>query len=63
MQFIGQEVEGHYLPDDPEKVWVFSEGKRERMRLTDRVENGKTKRANQVSIDYSAALGGREDVH
>ena len=51
------------LPDDPEKVWVFSEGKRYPMRLTDRVENGKTKRANQVSIDYSAALGGREDVH
>ena len=63
MQFIGQKVEVRYLPDDPEKVWVFSEGKRYAMRLTDRVENGKTKRANQVSIDYSAALGGGEDVH
>ena len=63
MQFIGQKVEVRYLPDDPEKVWVFSEEKRYPMRLTDRVENGKTKRANQVSIDYSAALGGGEDVH
>ena len=27
MQFIGQKVEVRYLPDDPEKVWVFSEGK------------------------------------
>lgn len=63
MQFIGQKVEVRYLPDDPEKVWVFSEGKRYPMRLTNRVENGKAKRANKVSIDYSAALGGGEDVH
>ena len=44
MQFIGQKVEVRYLPDDPEKVWVFSEGKRYPMRLTNRVENGKAKR-------------------
>ena len=31
--------------------------------LTDRAENGKTKRKNQVSIDYSTVLGGGEDVH
>ena len=63
MQFIGQKVEVRYLPDDPEKVWVFSEGKRYPMRLTARAENGKTKRKNQVSIDYSTVLGGGEDVH
>lgn len=63
MQFIGQKVEVRYLPEDPEKVWVFSEGKRYPMRLTDRVGNGKTKRENHVSIDYSTALGGVEDVH
>lgn len=63
MQFIGQKVEVRYLPEDPEKVWVFSEGKRYPMRLTDRVGNGKTKRENHVSINYSTALGGGEDVH
>ena len=63
MQFIGQKVEVRYLPDDPEKAWVFSEGKRHPMRLTNRAENGRTKRKNQVSIDYSTVLGGGEDVH
>lgn len=41
MQLIGQKVEVRYLPDDPEKVWVFSEGKRYQARLTNRIENGK----------------------
>lgn len=34
MQLIGQKVEVRYLPDDSEKVWVFSEGKRYQDRLT-----------------------------
>ena len=63
MQFIGQKVEVRYLPDDLEKVWVFSEGKRYPMRLTDRVGNGKTKRKNSITIDYSTALGGEKNVH
>lgn len=63
MQLIGQKVEVRYLPDDPEKVWVFSEGKRYQARLTNRIENGKTKRENQVAIDYSTALGGGKNVH
>ncbi len=57
MQFIGQKVEVRYLPDTPEKTWVFAEGKRYPIRLTDRVENGKTKRENQVAIDYGTAFG------
>lgn len=63
MQLIGQKVEVRYLPDDPEKVWVFSEGKRYQARLTNRIENGKTKRENQVAIDYGTALGGGKNVH
>lgn len=63
MQLIGQKVEVRYLPDNPEKVWVFSEGKRYQARLTNRIENGKTKRENQVAIDYSTALGGGKNVH
>lgn len=63
MQFIGQRVEVRYLPDDPEKVWIFSEEKRYPVRLTNRIENGKTKRENQVAIDYSTVLGGGENVH
>ena len=63
MQFIGQKVEVRYLPDTSEKTWVFAEGKRYPIRLTDRVENGKTKRENQVAIDYGTALGGGKNVH
>lgn len=63
MQLIGQKVEVRYLPDDSEKVWVFSEGKRYQARLTNRMENGKTKRENQVAIDYSTVLGGGKNVH
>ena len=33
------------------------------IRLTDRVEDGKTKRENQVAIDYGTALGGGRNVH
>ena len=47
----------------PKKTWVFAEGKRYPIRLTDRVENGKTKRENQVAIDYGTALGGGKNVH
>lgn len=63
MQLIGQKVEVRYLPDDPEKIWVFSEGKRYQARLTNRIENGKTKRENQVAIDYSTVLGCGKNVH
>ena len=63
MQLIGQKVEVRYLPDDPEKIWVFSEGKRYQARLTNRIENGKTKRENPVAIDYSTVLGCGKNVH
>ena len=56
MQLIGQKVEVRYLPDDPEKIWVFSEGKRYQARLTNRIENGKTKRENPVAIDCTKSL-------
>ena len=47
MQLIGQKVEVRYLP----------------ARLTNRIENGKTKRENQVAIDYRTVLGGGKNVH
>lgn len=42
---------------------LFSEGKRYQARLTNRIENGKTKRENQVAIDYRTVLGGGKNVH
>ena len=38
-------------------------GQKVEVRLTNRIENGKTKRENQVAIDYSTVLGGGENVH
>lgn len=63
MQFIGQKIEIRYLPGEPEKVWAFEAGQRFEMRLTNRVENGRSKRQNQPSIDYGTVLGGERNVH
>lgn len=53
MQFIGQKVEIRYLPDDMDNAYLFYENTKYPIRKTNKVENGKTKRKNQFSIDYS----------
>lgn len=53
MQFIRSRVEIRYLPDRMQDAYIFFEGKRYPIRLTNRVENGRTKRNNQHAIDYS----------
>lgn len=61
MQFIRSKVEIRYLPDRMEDAYIFFEGVKYPIRLTNRVENGHTKRNNKHSIDYSK-VGGSDDV-
>lgn len=61
MQFIRSRVEIRYLPDSMKDAYIFFEGRRYPTRPTNRVENGRTKRNNQHSIDYSK-MGGFDHV-
>ena len=61
MQFIRIKVEIRYLPDCMEEAYIYYEGEQYPIRLTNRVENGRTKRQNAHAIDYSKA-GGADHV-
>jgi len=61
MQFIRAKVEIRYLPDCMESAYIYHEYRHYPIRPTNRVENGKTKRENTHTIDYSKA-GGIENV-
>lgn len=52
MQFIGQTVDVRYSPDRPGSAFILFERKHYPLRLTDKAENSRTKRAN-IRIDYS----------
>jgi len=56
MQFIGQTVEVRYLPERLDLAYILFDKKRYPLRLTNKVENGRTKRAN-FHIDYSKKGG------
>lgn len=56
MQFIGQKVEVRFLPGAAQSAYVLYGGEHYPLRLTDRVENGRTKREKGLSIRY-----GKED--
>jgi transposase InsO family protein len=53
MQFIRSRIEIRYLPDKMNDAYIFFENAHYPIRLTNRVENGRTKRKNQHAIDYS----------
>lgn len=53
MQFISARVEIRYLPDDMEGAYIYYENQKYPIRKTNKVENGKTKRNNNFSINYS----------
>lgn len=61
MQFIRMKVEIRFLPDDMKNAYILYEGKRYPLRPTNKVENSRTKRENNLSIDYSMK-GGFNDV-
>ncbi|MDT8716026.1 DDE-type integrase/transposase/recombinase [Clostridium sp. 19966] len=53
MQFIRSKVEIRYLPDHMQDAYILFEDKHYPLRITNRVENGRTKRNNTHTIDYS----------
>ena len=57
MQFIDQKVEIRFRPDEADSATIVFEGKHYPLRLTDKVENCRTKRNNGPTIDYSK-IGG-----
>lgn len=57
MQFIRLKVEIRYLPEQMQDAYIFFEGRKYPIRKTNRIENGRTKRNNLHSIDYSKVGG------
>jgi hypothetical protein len=54
MQFIRAKVDILYAPDDMDGAYILFDGARFPITRTDKVANGKAKRANAFpSIDYS----------
>lgn len=52
MEFIRCSVEIRYIPGDTSSAFIFENGKRFPIRLTNKVENSKTKRNNHYSLTY-----------
>lgn len=61
MQFIRSKVEIRYLPDRMDEAYIYSDYTHYAIRLTNRFENTRTKRANIHAIDYSK-VGGADNV-
>ena len=59
MQFISQKVEIRYLPDDMDSAFILYEGERFSIRATDKNENCRTKRENNLPVDYTKIGGGK----
>jgi len=53
MQFIRQTVEVRFLPDRLSDAYIFDEGKRFPLKLTDKQANSRAKRDNWPTVDYS----------
>ena len=60
-QFISMKVDVRYLPGQMEDAYILYEGLHYPLNRTDKVANGKTKRNNYQTIDYSK-VGGAIDV-
>lgn len=57
MQFISMKVEVRFLPVDMKNAYILYEGERYPIRVTNKVENSRTKRNNPPAIDYSMSGG------
>jgi hypothetical protein len=53
MQFIKQWVEVRFLPDMLSEAYIFDNGKRYPLKLTDKQANSKVKRNVWPTVDYS----------
>jgi hypothetical protein len=52
-QFIRMKVEVRYLPDNLKNAYILYDGNKFSIRPTNKIENSRTKRENNLSIDYS----------
>ena len=59
MQFIRQSVEVRFLPDDLDNAYIYSDGKRYPLKLTNKQANAKVKREKWPTIDYSMEVPAR----
>ena len=53
MQFIRQKVEVRFLPDRLSEAYIFDNGKKYPLKLTDKQANSRVKRENWPTVDYS----------
>lgn len=56
MEFIRQNVEIRFEPNDMSTAFIFSNGKKYPIRATNKNENARTKRSSAV-LDYSRLKG------
>lgn len=52
MEFIRQKVEIRYVPSDMNTAFILFNGKKYPIRATNKVENCRTKRKNDIQLDY-----------
>ena len=52
LQFIKQKVEIRYLPDNMDNAYIYYADEKYPIKITNKIENGKTKRKNSFSINY-----------
>jgi len=57
MQFIRQTVEVRFLPDRISEAYIFENGTRFPLKLTDKQANSRVKRLNYPTVDYSRDAG------
>ncbi|MCH4013368.1 MAG: DDE-type integrase/transposase/recombinase [Solobacterium sp.] len=55
MGFISQMVSIRYLPDDMDNAFILENNRKYPIRRTNKVENGKTRRKNNLKMDYDKA--------
>jgi transposase InsO family protein len=53
MQFMRQTVEVRFLPDRLDEAYIYDNGKRFPLKLTDKKANSRAKRADWPTVDYS----------
>jgi len=56
LQFMRQTVEVRFLPDRLSEAYIFENGARFPLKLTDKVANGKAKRDAWPAVDYSRGV-------
>ena len=53
MDFIGQKIEVRFIPSDMSTAFIYFDKKKYPIRATNKNENCRTKRKNDIVLDYS----------